>query len=58
MKVLGINGSPRKEGNTAAMIRTVFIARNPGEFAQDEEGITTMRNLGRNMAWLLKKING
>jgi multimeric flavodoxin WrbA len=34
------------------------IARNPGEFAQDEEGITTMRNLGRNMAWLLKKIVG
>ncbi|MFA9454962.1 MAG: flavodoxin family protein [Candidatus Aminicenantaceae bacterium] len=24
MKVLGINGSPRKQGNTAAMIRTVF----------------------------------
>ena len=24
MKILGINGSPRKEGNTAAMIRTVF----------------------------------
>jgi len=33
------------------------IARNPGEFAQDEEGIATMRNLGRNMAWLLKKIS-
>ena len=24
MKVLGINGSPRKQGNTAAMIHTVF----------------------------------
>ncbi len=34
------------------------IARDPGEFAQDEEGIATMRNLGRNMAWLLKKISG
>jgi len=32
--------------------------RNSGEFAQDEEGIDTMRNLGRNMAWLLKKIRG
>lgn len=34
------------------------IGRNPGEFLQDEEGIGTMRNLGRNMAWLLQKIKG
>jgi multimeric flavodoxin WrbA len=32
------------------------VARNPGEFAQDAEGIATMRNLGRNLAWLLRKI--
>lgn len=27
-----------------------------GEAAQDAEGLQTMRNLGRNMAWLLKSI--
>ena len=27
-----------------------------GEVTQDEEGLQTMRNLGRNMAWLLKSI--
>ncbi len=32
------------------------VARNPGEFAQDQEGVATMRNLGRNMAWLLNKL--
>jgi multimeric flavodoxin WrbA len=51
MKVLGINGSPRKNGNTSAMIQTVFQEL-------ESEGIATMQNLGRNMAWLLKKIAG
>jgi multimeric flavodoxin WrbA len=32
------------------------IGRNPGEVNDDQEGIQTMRNLGKNMAWLLKKI--
>lgn len=32
------------------------IGRNPGEVMQDEEGIETMKILGQNMAWLLKKI--
>jgi multimeric flavodoxin WrbA len=32
------------------------IGRNIGEVEQDEEGIKTMRILGQNMAWLLKKI--
>jgi multimeric flavodoxin WrbA len=36
----------------------VGIGREKGEVENDEEGITTMRNLGRNMAWLLKKIHG
>lgn len=31
---------------------------HPGEVEDDEEGIKTMRNLGQNMAWLLKKIQG
>ena len=35
----------------------VGTALRKGEFANDTEGIETMRNLGQNMAWLLKKIN-
>ncbi|MFZ5950914.1 MAG: flavodoxin family protein [Candidatus Rifleibacteriota bacterium] len=31
--------------------------RNPGEVKQDEEGLQTMQNLGKNMAWLLKCID-
>ncbi len=31
--------------------------RNPGEVLKDEEGVTTFRHLGQNMAWLLKKIH-
>jgi hypothetical protein len=31
---------------------------NPGEVEEDQEGIATMENLGRNMAWILKKIHG
>ena len=31
--------------------------RGIGECANDEEGIQTMKNLGQNMAWLLKKTN-
>jgi multimeric flavodoxin WrbA len=33
------------------------IGRQKGEVEKDDEGIQTMKNLGRNMAWLLKKIN-
>jgi len=32
------------------------IGRDKGDVRSDSEGITTMENLGRNMAWLLKKI--
>lgn len=32
------------------------IGLQPGEIQNDEEGITTFRNLGKNMAWLLKRI--
>ena len=35
----------------------VGIGRNPGEVKDDQEGIKTMENLGKNMAWLLKKIH-
>ena len=34
------------------------IGRQPGEVSNDVEGVQTMKNLGKNMAWLLKKING
>lgn len=29
---------------------------NPGDVVRDEEGLNTMKNLARNMAWLLKSI--
>ena len=34
------------------------IGRDPGQVKDDEEGIKTMKTLGQNMAWLLKKIHG
>ena len=33
------------------------IGRAKGEVEQDEEGLNTMKTLGQNIAWLLKKIN-
>jgi multimeric flavodoxin WrbA len=35
----------------------VGTALRQGEFADDIEGINTMKNLGQNMAWLLGKLN-
>lgn len=32
------------------------FGRNPGDVLNDEEGIQTIRTLGENMAWLIKKI--
>ncbi len=37
---------------------TIGIGRQPGEVNNDTEGVQTMKNLGKNMAWLLKKIHG
>ncbi len=34
----------------------VGIGRKPGDVAEDSEGIETMKTLGRNMAWVLKKV--
>jgi multimeric flavodoxin WrbA len=34
------------------------IGRNIGDVKNDAEGIGTMKNLGQNMAWLLKKVYG
>jgi multimeric flavodoxin WrbA len=36
----------------------IGIGREPGEVEKDAEGVETMRTLGRNMAWLLKKLQG
>jgi multimeric flavodoxin WrbA len=35
----------------------VGIGKDPGDVLKDEEGILTMQNLGKNMAWLIKKIS-
>jgi len=34
----------------------IGIGWEPGDVEKDEEGIQTMKTLGRNMAWLLKKV--
>lgn len=36
----------------------ISFGREIGEVEKDEEGIQTMKVLGENMAWLLKKIHG
>lgn len=33
------------------------IGLEPGDVEEDTEGMETMKNLGRNMAWILKKIH-
>jgi len=35
---------------------SIGIGRNIGEVLKDEEGLQTMKTLGQNMAWLLKKV--
>jgi multimeric flavodoxin WrbA len=35
----------------------IAVGREPGDVANDAEGLKTMRDLGRNMAWLLKQVN-
>ncbi len=36
----------------------IGIGREPGDVENDAEGIGTMKVLGRNMAWLLKRVRG
>ena len=36
----------------------IGVGREIGDVERDEEGIQTMKILGQNMAWLLKKVNG
>jgi hypothetical protein len=35
----------------------IVIALNPGDVEKDEEGVNIMKTLGKNMAWLMKKVN-
>ena len=61
-KVLLINGSPRENGNTFTALSEVAKTLNeegqtPGQVTQDEEGLQTMRTLGCNMAWMIRKLN-
>jgi multimeric flavodoxin WrbA len=36
----------------------IGIGLNPGDVLKDKEGIATFKDLGRNIAWLLKKLYG
>ena len=36
----------------------IAFGRGPGEIEEDQEGIETVVNFGRNLAWLLKRIRG
>ena len=36
----------------------IGVGREIGDVEKYEEGVATMRTLGRNMAWLLKRLNG
>ena len=35
----------------------IVYGQTPGQAAQDEEGMQTMRTLARNMAWMIRKLN-
>lgn len=35
----------------------MVYGHTPGQVEQDEEGMQTMRTLGRNMAWMIRKLN-
>jgi multimeric flavodoxin WrbA len=35
----------------------IGIGRDPGEVEKDSEGLHTMKTLGQNMAWLLKRVS-
>jgi hypothetical protein len=35
----------------------VAFGRNKVEVEKDEEGVRTIKNFARNVAWLIKKIN-
>jgi multimeric flavodoxin WrbA len=40
---------------TTSTYWNMTLSRDPGDVQKDEEGINTFKNLGKNMAWLVKK---
>ena len=36
----------------------IGVGREIGDVEKDAEGVETMRTLGRNMAWLMKRLGG
>jgi multimeric flavodoxin WrbA len=36
----------------------IGFGREKGEVSEDKEGMNVMSDLGKNMAWLLKKLHG
>ena len=64
MKVLIINGSPRKDGNTSIAVGEMVGIFEEGVVTEvvqignkDAEGLQTMRVLARNMSFLMKSIS-
>lgn len=57
-KILLINGSPHARGCTATALGVVadMLEQNGIETETDEEGLQTMRVLGRDMAFLIRAI--
>ena len=43
---------------TGSSYWNIAYGRLPGEVRNDDEGMKTMKQLGRNMAWLMKKLKG
>lgn len=35
---------------------SMSLARDPGDYEDDEEGVRTMRDLGESMAWILERL--
>jgi multimeric flavodoxin WrbA len=35
---------------------SIGLGRDIGDVLKDDEGIQTMKDLGKNMAWLMKKV--
>ena len=65
MKVIILNGSPKAHGNTATALHEVERTLQQqgietewihGEVVRDEEGMQTMRQLGLNMAFMMKSL--
>ena len=52
----GIERNWRESGSFSLTSGRCPSLRDIGDVEKDEEGIRTMKTLGQNMAWLLKRI--